>query len=173
MPKTILAATLCFGLAATLPTPGWAQQPSTDADRTIRQGDTIEWVSVSSGPHQVKFGGTVGGTTLPKISDVQAILKFPPAPAPQLTISGDIGTSPARQTGDLLSATVDQNAAPGTTFFFTCGIHPGLMLSHPFKIEAKVAGQPATTHKIKGGPGLNWFMEVARDASIDTTPPSP
>ena len=140
--------------------------------RTIRQGDTIEWVSVSSGPHQVKFGGTVGARRFEDL-DVQAILKFPPAPAPQLTISGDIGTSPARSTGPLLSATVDQDAVPGSTFFFTCGIHQAAMLSHPFKIEAEVEGLPARTAFIGGGAPTHPFIEVTSDASIDTTPPSP
>jgi hypothetical protein len=171
MLRIAIVSALGLALVAIASPAVYAQELSTDEDRTIRQGDTIEWVSVTGGPHQVRFGGAVGATTLPKISEVQAILDFPPAPAPQLTISGDIGRGPAAGTGPLLTAKVKDDAAIGATFIFTCGIHTTGMLSQPFMIAAKVADQPARTFRIKGvfvSGQMHWFLEVTRDVQVDT-----
>jgi hypothetical protein len=169
MPNALIAA-LCSGFLALVPAAAVAQIPSTEADRTLRQGDSIEWVSVSGGTHQVRFGGNVGGTTLTKIADVQAILSFPPAPAPQLTINGDIGSGPPAGTGLLLQAKVKDDAIVGATFIFTCGIHPNGMISQQFKVAAKDPTQPARTIKIKGVTGMHWRLEAMRDVHVDTTP---
>jgi hypothetical protein len=41
------------------------------------------------------------------------------------------------------------------------------MISRPFKVEAKVAGDQPRTFKIKAVGGQNWILEVP----IDTTSP--
>jgi hypothetical protein len=171
MLKTVITSALGLTLFTMLSSLVYAQQPSTEEDRTIRQGDTVEWVSITGGPHQVRFGGTVGSTTLPKVSEIQALLEFPPAPAPQLTISGDIGRGPTLSTGLLLTAKVKDDAAVGATIVFTCGIHTTGMLSQPFKIAAKVTGQPARNFKIKGvlvSGQMHWFLEAIREVQVDT-----
>jgi hypothetical protein len=121
---------------------------------TVRQGDTIQWV-VGPGniQHKVKFGAT-GTTSVAEIRDILDI-------TPPLTAAGE---SRQAASGTLLTAKVKDNAEPGKTFIFTCGVHPGQMLSLPFTVAAKVAGQPARTHKIIGEVGLHWHLHV------DTTP---
>lgn len=135
---------------------------------TIRQGDIIEWVAESGGNHQVRFGGPVGGTMLTPVPEVKERLEnF----VPTLTEDGAIALAPeeGKPSGSLLKAKVKDAAEVGKTFFFTCGIHTNAMISRPFKIEAKVAGQGPRTYRIKGATGQNWILEVP----IDTTPPAP
>jgi hypothetical protein len=160
MPKKSLIAAIGLGFCVLTPAISYAQGSPVVM---VRQGDTIEWSVISAGPHQVRFGGTVAGATLPTISAIQAILDFPPPPAPQLTIDGDVARSPAAGGGKLLTAKVKADAAVGTTFSFTCGIHPAQMASVTFAIAAS-DGQPPRTHKIFGETGLNWHLHA------DTTP---
>jgi hypothetical protein len=126
----------------------------------VRQGDTIEWVSVGPPPHKVRFGAN-GATSLDVIN---ALLEnF----TPPLTVGGGgEGDSPSQSNGTLLTAKVKDSAdVVGKTFVFVCGIHTGgQMVSFPFRIEAKVAGEPPRRHKIMGVQGLHWHLHV------DTTP---
>lgn len=162
MSKTLFATALSLGLLALASEPIFAQGASTPADRTIRQGDTIEWVAESAGPHEVRFGAP--GTT--PVAAINTILEsFTPVLTP-----GAIGNSPRLPSGRLLTAKVKNAATPGTTFIFTCGVHPPQMLSQPFTIAARVAGQPPRTHRIKGVSGLHWLLEVTRNVQVDTAP---
>lgn len=165
MIKSLLAV-LGLGLFAVTAMPAHAQGPSTPADRTVRQGDTIEWVAVSGGNHKVRFGAN-GATPVPEINTL--LESFSPALTP-----GAIGDSPQASSGRLLTAKVKEDAATvGKTFIFTCGIHTTGMLSQPFTIAAKAPGQPPRTHKIKGvlvGGQFHWFLEVSRDVQVDTAP---
>jgi plastocyanin len=160
MTRTSLIVAIALGSFILTPAIGYAQG---SAVVMVRPGDTIEWSVISAGPHQVRFGGTVAGAPLPTISAIQAILDFPPPPAPQLTIDGDEALSPAAGGGKLLTATVKANAAVGTKFSFTCGMHPAQMASVTFAIAAS-DGLPPRTHKIFGETGLNWHLHA------DTTP---
>jgi hypothetical protein len=124
----------------------------------IKQGDSIEWFALSAGPHGVKFGSEGG---IPSFEEVSRLLEFP---------SGFNGESESKQTGRLMTARVKENAEVGKTFVFVCAIHSGAtgpMVSHPFRIAAKVAGEQPRTHKILGVTGLHWAIH------IDTTPPPP
>ena len=126
------------------------------AEVVVRQGDTIQWVHLGpmGVPHKVRFGSS-GATP---VADINMILEnF----KPPLNAMGD---APPATSGTLLTAKVKDTAMAGATFVFTCGIHPMPMLSLPFRVEAKVAGQPARTHKITAEMGLHWHVHV------DTTP---
>jgi hypothetical protein len=162
----ISIALLPFGCALAQSIP-----PSTQADRTLRQGDIIEWSGVSGGDHQVRFGGTVGATTLTPVTEVDDYLgNFDPA----LKITSEVGVAPENgATGPLLTAKVLDAAQVDKTFNFTCGFHPADMLSRAFKIEAKVDGQAPRTFKITGVAGRHWILEKpdGTKVSIDTTPP--
>ena len=160
MPTRSLIAAICLGFFVLAPAISHAQGSPVVI---VRPGDTIEWSVISAGPHQVRFGGTVAGAPLPTISAIQAILDFPPLPAPQLTIDGDEARSPAAGGGKLLTATVKAGAAAGATFSFTCDIHPAQMRSVTFTVAAS-DGLPPRTHKIFGETGLNWHLHA------DTTP---
>lgn len=121
----------------------------------VRQGDTIQWVvGTGSPPHRVRFGAN-GATSVAEINTILENLTPPLNPA---------GDGRQAASGTLLTAKVKDNAEPGKTFIFTCGVHPGQMLSLPFTVAAKVAGQPPRTHKIIGEAGLHWHIHV------DTTP---
>ena len=165
MSRTLFTAATGVGLLILSHASVCAQQPSTPADRTIRQGDTIEWVAVSGGNHKVRFGAN-GATS---VADINTILEnFSQALTP-----GTTGDSPAASSGTLLTAKVKDDATPGKTFIFTCGIHTTPMLSEPFTIAAKVPGQPPRNLKIKGvfvSGQMHWFLEAARDVQVDTAP---
>ena len=104
-------------------------QPSAP-EVVVRQGDTIQWVAAQGPPHKVRFGSS-GATPVPEID---AILTFNP-----LLVNGE-GTATS---GTLLTATVKEDPSTvGKTFIFTCALHPAQMLSLPFVVAAKVAGQP-------------------------------
>ena len=121
----------------------------------VRQGDTIQWVvGQGSPPHKVRFGAN-GATSVAEINTILTNI------TPPLTPAGD---GPQKPSGILLTAKVKDDAEPGKTFIFTCGVHPPQMLSLPFTVAAKVAGQPPRTHKIIGEAGLHWHVHV------DTTP---
>lgn len=149
MPKKLVSAVFCLGLLALCAPTVFAQG---SPEVIVRQGDTIEWVAVGPPPHKVRFGAN-GATP---VAEVSALLTFEPAL--------NNGDSPQLPTGKLLTAKVKDDAEPGKTFVFTCGVHPGPMLSLPFTIAAKVASQPPRTHKIMGVTGLHWHLHV------DTTP---
>lgn len=146
MPKKLLPAAFCLGLLA-LSTPTVYAQGSPEV--IVRPGDTIEWVAVAAGPHRVKFGA--GGTTT-SVEDIKKILDNP-----AISPAGD---SAQAVTGPLLSAKVREDATPGQTFVFTCGVHPTDMLSLTFIVAAKVVGEPVRTHKITGEAGRNWHLHV-------------
>jgi hypothetical protein len=155
MPKNLIAALFFLGFAAlTMPT-AYAQG---SPEVIVRQGDTIEWVAVGPPPHRVRFGSP--GTT--PFAEVSALLEF----TPTLTAGpGGEADSPQAPTGTLLTAKVKDDAVPGKTFIFNCGVHPGgQMLSLPFTIAAKVAGEQPRRHRIMGVTGLHWHLH------IDTTP---
>jgi hypothetical protein len=120
----------------------------------VHQSDTIQWVVGSpSPPHKVRFGAN-GATSVADINDILENI------TPPLTA----GDGPQASSGILLTARVKDDATPGKTFIFTCGVHPVAMLSLPFTVAAKVVGQPSRTHKIMGEAGLHWHVHV------DTTP---
>lgn len=167
MPKSLIATVLALGLVGSAPV--FAQTASTDADRTIRQGDSIEWIALSGPPHRVRFGGTVGTTTLTSVSDVEKILED----FVSVTATGDTAQSPSGSDGEtVLTAKVKADAAVGTTFIFTCGIHTSQMISQIFTIAASDAALPARTHRINGVQGLHWLLEIVKveEVHADTTP---
>jgi hypothetical protein len=150
MLKKLVTVVFCLGLLA-LDNPTVYAQGSPQV--IVRQGDTIEWHAVGPPPHKVRFGAN-GATP---IAEVSALLDFDP-----VLVNGD---SPQASTGKLLTAKVKDNATPGKTFIFVCGVHTGgQMVSLPFTIAAKVAGEQPRTHKIMGVTGLHWHLHV------DTTP---
>jgi hypothetical protein len=151
MKRIVAAAGFSFGLLFLGLGAAYAQHGSADVV-VVRPGDTIEWFAVGPPKHKVRFGANGATPT----NEVSALLDFNPA-----LVDGD---SPERSTGKLLTAKVKDNATVGKTFVFTCGVHPGAMLSLPFKIEAKVTGEQPRTHKIMGVVGLHWHLHV------DTTP---
>jgi hypothetical protein len=154
MPVKLLSTVFCLGLLA-LSTLSVHAQSSPEV--IVRQGDTIEWWAISAGPHGVRFGSEGGSP----VNEVSALLEFTP---PGLT-NGD---SEQKQTGRLLIAKVKDNAEVGKKFVFVCSIHTnGNMISHPFTVAAKVAGEQPQTHKIMGVTGQHWALH------IDTTPPPP
>jgi hypothetical protein len=143
---------------------------STEADRTVRPGDKIEWVSPS--PHRIRFGGSVPNPTpggpaiqLTPLTTINNNLSF----VPQLTESGGIAQGNQGQT---VTATVKDTATPDVTFIFTCGFHTSGMISHPFKIVAATPGQAPRTLKIRATPALQWLLrkDDGTDVQIDTTP---
>jgi hypothetical protein len=155
MLNKLLFTAFCLGLL-TMSAPTVLAQSSPEV--IVRQGDMIEWFSISAGPHGVKFGSD-GGSPL---NEVNALLEFTPPL--------NNGESESKPTGRLLTAKVKDNAEVGKKFVFVCAIHSGAtgpMLSHPFKIAAKVAGEQPRTHKIMGVTGQHWAIH------IDTTPPPP
>jgi hypothetical protein len=157
MSKSLASVKLAFGILTLSMSAAYAQGSGEIV--VVRQGDTIEWIAAGPPPHKVRFGG---GGAVTSVADAEALLDFEPdlTPGP-----GDVGDSPQLPSGSLLKATVLDTAAPGKTFVFNCGVHfNGPMISVPFTIAAKVAGEPARTHRIIGGPGLNWHLHV------DTTP---
>jgi plastocyanin len=159
MPKKLVPAVFCLGLLALSTLTAYAQG---SPEVIVRQGDTIEWVAMGPPPHKVRFGAN-GATPLDAINGL--LENFTPA----LTVGpGGEGDSPAQgqSAGTLLTAKVKDNAdVVGKAFVFVCGVHSaGQMVSLPFRIEAKVAGEAPRKHKIMGGPGLHWHLHV------DTTP---
>jgi hypothetical protein len=156
MSKKLVSAVFCLGLLALGPVTAYAQQ----AEVIVRQGDSIEWVAVTGAPpHKVRFNANGASS----IDEINAILEnF--SPALKVGPNGERDSDPPKSSGTLLAAKVKDDAPPGKTFVFVCGIHTGAMLSFPFKVEAKVAGEPSRTHKIMGVPALHWHLH------IDTTP---
>jgi|ERR1043165_9223003 hypothetical protein len=124
----------------------------------VRQGDSIEWSGAGAPPHKLRFGGP-GGTT--SIAVIKTILEGFNPPIPD---NATVWDSP-QGGGKFATLKVKDDAPPGATFVFICGIHLGQMLSLPFKVEAKVAGEGPRTHKVIGVPGPDWHLHV------DTTPP--
>jgi plastocyanin len=157
MLKTVFGtAALCLAILAPGSQSAYAQG---SPEVIVRQGDTIEWVAVGPPPHKVRFGAGAGVTS---VADMNLLVTFTPA----LTIGpGGEGDSPQSGNGPLLTAKVKDDAAPGKSFVFNCGVHSGgPMISLPFTIAAKVDGVPPRTHKIIGEQGLHWHLHV------DTTP---
>jgi plastocyanin len=163
MSKMLFSAVFCLGLLPIAPASVYAQGPSTPTERTVRQGDTIEWVAVSGGNHRVRFGES-GATSLTEINTIL-----------EPTVAQD-NPPVAIPSGALFTAKVRDSATVGKTFVFTCGIHTGQMLSETFTVAAKDPTQPARSHKIKGVSGPHWFMEVPaaspppKDVQVDTAP---
>lgn len=151
----MLFAALCVAVVALAPMPTRAQ--STEQDRTVRPGDTIEWFGLR--PHRVQFGGSGGTPSVPltPLADVDKVLDFKPA----LTVKPDgTGDSPAGGT-PMLIATVKDNAAAGvTSFVFTCGHHRAQMKSLPFNIAPK-DDRPKRTLRIRAV-GLDWMLDTDR-----------
>ena len=118
----------------------------------MRQGDTIQWVVGQPGPpHQVRFGAN--GVT--SVADINTILEnITPALSLQATVHGF---------RHLLTAQVKDDAEPGKTFIFTCGVHPGPMLSLPFTVcEGRRSTAPDP--QVLAEAALHWHVHV------DTTP---
>jgi hypothetical protein len=162
MPRILTVVALCLDLLPLALGPAHAQGPSTPEDRTIRQGDTIEWIAVS-GTHKVRFGAN-GATSVAEINTI--LENFSQALTP-----GTTGDSPAASSGTLLTAKVKDDATPGKTFVFTCGIHTTPMLSELFTIAAKVPGQAPRNLRIKGtfvNNQMHWLLEATRDVQVDT-----
>ena len=144
MSKRLTAVAIWLGFVA-VPAPVSAQ---TQPEVVVRQGDTIQWVAAAGLQHKVKFGAA--GTT--PIADIGAILNFTPP-----LVNGESKAT----TGTLQTATVKEDKATvGKTFVFTCGFHPAQMVSLPFLVAAKVAGEPARTHTIMGEAGFHWHLHV-------------
>ena len=163
MTKKLSATALSLGLLTLTAIPSGAQGPSLPAERAIRQGDTIEWV-VDSGTHKLRLGQNGASS----VNDLKLIMEGVSSPFPAGP-SADIPPNGA-SSGTLFSAKVLDNATVGKAFTFTCGFHPTQMLSEKFTIAAKVAGQPARTHRIRATSTLHWMKEVTRDVQIDTAP---
>lgn len=120
----------------------------------VRPGDTITWSGTGNPPHKVRFGAN-GASPIADINDILENITPP-------LVSGD---GPVfNNTTTTLTAKVKDAAGVGKSFIFTCGFHPGQMLSLQFTVAAKVTGQGPRTHKIVGEPGLHWHLHV------DTTP---
>jgi hypothetical protein len=161
MAKILSICAFCLGAFAQTIGAAGAQPMSKPEDRIIRPGDTIEWDAPN--PHRLR----VGGTNVTSLDDVDKILTFSPALTPKL---GNI------REGDsdvIVRATVRDGAdTQGVSgFVFTCGQHPGQMLSHPFQVQAKATGQPSRTLKIRVE-GLKWILrkDDNTDVQVDTTP---
>ena len=154
MRKTGIVAALSFGLLVLSVSMVFAQGSTVI---TVRQGDTIEWTSLSAGPHRVRFGSSGAA---PALADLNKLLEFPDPNFPLTT-----GDSKQAVTGKLLVAKVKEDPETvGKTFVFVCGVHSaGQMVSLPFTIAVKVAGE-TKTHRITGETGLHWHLH------IDTTP---
>jgi plastocyanin len=155
MPRELVSAMFCLGLLAVSAPAVYAHGSE---EVVVKQGDTIEWIATGGPPHRVRFGAD-GASSVAEINNI--LENFSPALTPAPT--GGV-ESPGVNTGTILTAKVKDTAVPDATFIFVCGVHPGPMLSLPFKVEPKVAGLPPRTHRIFGGPGLGWHVHV------DTTP---
>jgi hypothetical protein len=160
MTKTAASSVLCLGVLVLSTLHANAQ---TNPEIIIKQGDTIEWLSVPNVPHKVRFGGPQGASSFDAVKD---LLDFDPAtPIAHDPANPDATTfdSAQKSSGTLLKAKVKDSAEIGKTFVFICGVHLGQMLSYTFKIEAKGPGG-ARNYRILGEPSIHWHLHV------DTTP---
>ena len=162
MTNTLASSILGFGVLVLSTLLANAQN---NPEIIIKQGDTIEWVSVPNAPHKVRFGGSGSGAT--SFDVVKDLLDFDPTtPIMHDPNNPDPTTfdSAQKPSGTLLKAKVKEtDGVIGKTFVFICGVHGGQMLSYAFKIEAKGAGG-ARNYRILGEPAINWHLH------IDTTP---
>jgi hypothetical protein len=158
MIKSLFSAMLVLG-ALSQGLQSSSAQPAVDLN--LGSGDTITWTPNS--PHRVRFGGPAvnhGGTmvNLTPFSDIQQILDLNPPPPPP-DPSGIVSYA----AGQVVNATVKPNAVGSgvTEFNFTCGFvpHYGLMVTVPFKIVSKGAGQPARNLQIET-PGIFWALKT-------------
>ena len=159
MSKAPSTVALLLGLYTLSPDLTAAESMSRPGDRIVRPGDRIEWVVPN--PHRLR----VGGAGLTSLEGVDKILNFSPALTPKPGNIRESG-SDAPVTGTVKDGAEMQGVA---NFVFTCGAHPGQMLSHPFTVEAKVDGEAPRTFRITADDDLRWIME-RRDVQVDTTP---